>query len=133
MFIIHPLLSLKHLIVLELQFPQPWYQIADRDLSNLPIACPFKLMEKLLLSRVKVPWLTDTVLPTFESPVCPAQSSSSLIEFDMSIDIGTLSLSPSMPPIWFHHLQKLTLHGTFPVDSPYLIARLLDRLFPHLT
>lgn len=125
--IIQPLLGLKHLNVLELQFPQPWYKISDRDISDLAFACP--LLQKLCIYPVAAPLSTSNILPTSTSLTSLAKSCPNLIEIDTSINMGTLS--PYLPPISSHGLQKLVLHGTS-VNSPLLTARLLDRLFPNL-
>ena len=122
--VVQPLLGLRHLEDVELEFLQPWFRLSDNDISDLAVAIP--LVKNLHLMPFTE---TDIVNPTFESLRFLASNCRELISLTITIDTKMLPF-PSTP-IQPHGLQNLDLLSTT-IDRPLLFATLLRPLFPHL-
>ncbi|KAF8222804.1 hypothetical protein L208DRAFT_575126 [Tricholoma matsutake] len=129
--VVRPLLELRYLDSLSLEFLQPWFQVTDEEISDLAVACPslksLALHPKQVLGKVDVEW------PTFTSLLRIATSCSNLTALTMSLDARSLPSHSELPSTVSksHGLQRLNLAASH-IDSPLLLARILRQLFPLL-
>jgi hypothetical protein len=128
---IQPIMALRHLENLKLEFIKSRFYISDDDVSAVAISCPS--LKVLSLGPMPEEWPVEIIRPTLLSLRRLATTCLDLIDLELPISVDAQTLSSDMPIISSHGLQSLHLCDSSIYPSLLLqLARQIDQLFPHL-